>query len=69
MKIKRKAVSVVVQRTVQLKQFHPVTLTVSESAEVMEGQSVKDIKLELYKSATESVTKFLNQEVREHGEE
>ncbi len=69
MAIKRKAVSVSVSRTVQLRQYHPATVTVSESAEVPPGMDAKDVKLELYKSATASVTKFLKNEVREHGDD
>lgn len=69
MTFKRKTVSVTVSRTVQVQQFQPSTVTVAESAEVPEGATASEVKLELYKSATASVTKFMNQEIRKYSEE
>lgn len=68
-KIKRKMVSVTVARTVQITQFHPSTVTVAESAEIPDGMTSEEVKLELYKSATKSVTKFMNQEIKKYEEE
>lgn len=69
MATKRKSVTVSVSRTIQLKQYHPVGITITETAEVPPDENYKDIELELYKSATKAVTKFLDNEIREHGED
>jgi hypothetical protein len=62
-KIKRKTVSVSVSRTVQITQYHPSTVTVTEEAEIPEGMTHVEVKEVLYKSASASVVKFMNNEI------
>ncbi len=69
MKIKRKQISVTVTRTVQLQQYHPATVSVTEVADIPEGEDYEAVRTALYKSATKAVTKFLRNEVRLHGED
>lgn len=69
MKIKRRTVTVSVTRTVQLQQYHPATVSVTEVADIPPGEDYDEIRKELYKSATKAVTRFLKNEVRLHGEE
>lgn len=61
--LKRKTVSVTVSRTIQITQFHPSTVEVTETADVPEDASVDEIKAILYKAASKSVVKFINAEI------
>lgn len=69
MAIKRKTVSVKVTRTVQVQQYQPSTIEVTETADVPEGSDPRDVKDELYKSASASVVKFMNAEIKKYSEE
>lgn len=68
MAIKRTSVSITVSRTLQLAQFHPASVSVTEVAEVGDAD-IAEVKLELYRSATASVDKFLRHEVKKYKEE
>lgn len=63
MAIKRKVVSVSISRTIQITQFHPSTVMVTETAEVPTDLTADQVKAELYKSASRSVVKFMNLEI------
>lgn len=66
-KIKRKVVSVTVSRTVQVRNFTPSTVTVTETAEV--GDHDPDIvKDTLYKSASKSMQRFMRAEIAKYKE-
>lgn len=67
-KIKRSQVSVTVSRTVQVRNYTPSTVTVTEIADV--GDNDPDIvKDTLYKSASKSMQKFMRAEIAKYKEE
>lgn len=59
--MKRKQVSVTVTKTVQVVQFEPVVVSVTETADVGDAD-VSEVKAELYESASKSVRKFMKEE-------
>ncbi len=65
-KLKRRSVSVTVTRTVQVVQFQPSTVSVTECADVPEGMSAEEVKAELYESASESMQKFMRGEIKKY---
>lgn len=67
-KIKRKTVSVTVTRTVQVVQFQPSTVSVTETAEVGD-QDPNEVKQELYESASKSMQKFMRGEIKKYKKE
>lgn len=64
-KIKRKTVSVTVSRTVQVVQYQPSTVTVTETADVGD-QDPEEVKLALYESASKSMQKFMRAEIKKY---
>ncbi len=62
-KIKRKTISVTVSRTIQVQQFQPSVVTVTETTELGPDDNPEEVKAVLYKSASRSVTKFMNAEI------
>lgn len=67
--MKRKSISVTVERTVQAQQFQPCVVRVTETADMPPDMTEAEVKLELYKSASASVKKFMIQELKKWGEE
>ena len=60
---KAKTVTVTVARTVQLKQFEPVVVTVSEVHEIKEGESTREVRNAAYNGISASVIKYIDHEV------
>ena len=67
-KIKRTSVSVTVSRTVQVRNYTPSTVTVTETAEVGEGQSAQKVKDALYESASDSMQEYMRKEIKKYRE-
>lgn len=61
-KLKRTEVSITVSRTVQVQQFQPSTVSVTETAEIPEEMTASDVKRALYKSASKAVEEFIESE-------
>ncbi len=66
MKLKRKSVSVTVTRTVQVKQYEPSTISVTETADVPDGMKTSEVKLALYETASASVQKYMRAEIKKY---
>lgn len=62
--MKRKEVSVTVTKTVQAAQFEPVTVSVTETATLEAGDKASTAKDKLYESASESLHKFMKEELK-----
>lgn len=60
--MKRKTVSVTVTKVVQAQQFEPVTISVTETADVGD-EKPSQVKRELYESASASVHRFMKEEL------
>lgn len=60
---KAKTITVTVSRTVQPQQYCPVTVTVSETHEVKEGESTREVRNAAYNSVSASVVKYVEHEV------
>jgi hypothetical protein len=58
-----KTITVTVARTVQLKQYEPVVVTVSETHEVREGESTREVRNAAYNSVSASVVRYVEHEV------
>jgi hypothetical protein len=58
-----KTVTVSVQRTVQIKQYEPVVVIVSETHEVKEGESTREVRNAAYNSVSASVVRYVEHEV------
>lgn len=64
-KIKRRSVSVTVSRTVQVQNYTPSTVTVTETADVGDNDP-EDVKRELYESASKSMQKYMRAEIKKY---
>lgn len=62
--MKRKTVTVTVQKTVQATQFEPIVISVTETAELEEGDKASEAKAKLYESASTSLHKFMKEEIK-----
>jgi len=60
--MKRKTISVTITKTKQVVQFEPLTVTVTEVAELEEGDKASDAKAKLYESVSKSVKQFMEEE-------
>lgn len=63
MTMKRKTVSVTVTKTVQAAQFEPVVISVTETADLEDGDKASVAKQKLYESASASVHRFMKEEL------
>lgn len=62
MTMKRKTVSVTVTKVVQAAQFEPVTISVTETADIGDDKA-SEVKQKLYESASASVHRFMKEEL------
>lgn len=62
--MKRKTVSVTVTKVVQAEQYEPVTVSVSETADLEDGDKASETKRKLYESASKSLHKFMREEIK-----
>lgn len=51
-----------VSRTIQARQFEPVTVDVTETIDVQDEEEVSEARLNLYKDVTRSVKKYIDNE-------
>ena len=59
-------ISVKVSRTQQVKQYEPVTVEVVHTVELEADEDVEERRLEIYKSVTQAVKKYIDNEVRKY---
>jgi CTP:molybdopterin cytidylyltransferase MocA len=64
-----KTVTVTVQRTVQIRQYEPVVVTVSETHEVLEGESTREVRNAAYNGISASVVKYVEHEVENYSKD
>lgn len=62
--MKRKSVSVSVQKTVQAASYEPVVISVTEVADLEDGEKASEVKRKLYKSASDSLHTFMQEELK-----
>lgn len=62
--MKVKTVSATVTKMVQAAQYEPLTISVTVTADLEEGDSAKKAKRKLYESASESVHEFMAEEIK-----
>ena len=65
-------ISIRVARTVQVKQYEPVTVEVIQTVKVdddADEETIDKIRLDTYKKVTGSVKKFIDNEQRKYGKE
>lgn len=56
--------TVTITKTIQVVQFEPVTVTVSETYDIEDGEDVVAIRSHAYNSCAKSVVRYLNNEIR-----
>jgi len=66
---KAKTVTVTVQRTVQIRQFEPVVVIVSETHEVKEGESTREVRNAAYNGISASVVKYVAHEIENYSKD
>jgi hypothetical protein len=64
-----KTVTVTVHRVVQIKQFEPVSVTVSETHEVKDGESTREVRNSAYNSVSASVVRYIEHEVENYSKD
>jgi hypothetical protein len=64
-----KTVTVTIQRTVQIKQFEPVVVIVSETHEVKEGESTREVRNAAYNGISASVVKYIDHEIDNYSQD
>ena len=64
-----KTVTVTVQRTVQIRQFEPVVVIVSETHEVKDGENTREVRNAAYNSVSSSVVKYIEHEVENYSKD
>lgn len=57
-------VTVSVQKTIQVVDFEPVVIGVSETYTLQEDDDVAEIRTEMYNRCAKSVVRYLNNEIR-----
>lgn len=62
------SVVVTVQRTVQVRQYEPVTVTVTETHRPEPGESAKAVRLQVYNQVGASVARFMDHEIARYSE-
>lgn len=61
--MKRKSITVTLTKTVQASQFEPLIVTISETAEMGEGDKVSDVREKLYESTSKGLHKVMGEEL------
>ncbi len=56
--------TVTVQKTIQVVQFEPVTVTVSETYDIEPGDDVTAIRAHAYNNCAKSMVRYLNNEIK-----
>jgi hypothetical protein len=64
-----KTVTVTIQRTVQIKQYEPVVVIVSETHEVQDGETTRDVRNAAYNSVSASVVRYIDHEVENYSKD
>jgi hypothetical protein len=62
--MKRKTLSVTVTKVVQAAQFEPLTVSITEVAELEEGDKVKKVRDRLYESVSDSLHAVMGEELK-----
>lgn len=62
-------ITVTINRTVQLKKFEPLTITVTEVHQVQEGEDPRAVRLQVYNQVATSVASYMNKELERYTEE
>lgn len=62
--MKNKTISVTVTKMVQAAQYEPLTISVTQSAELEAGDKAKECKRKLYEAASSSVHEYMGEELK-----
>lgn len=66
--MKRKSLTITVSKTVQVKQYEPVTITLTDIVELESDDDPKDVRNRVYKELTKSLVVYLNHEIKQYAE-
>ena len=61
-----RTIQITVSRTVQVKQYEPVSVTISETIELDDDEHVDASRLALYKVVTQNVKRYIENEVNKY---
>jgi len=59
--------TVTVSKTVQIKQFEPATVTITEIHQLTDGDDARRVRSEVYSNISKSVVRMINNEIAVHG--
>lgn len=62
-----KSLTVTVSKTVQIKQYEPSTVTLTEVHELADGDDARLVRREVYSNLSKSVLAMINHEIEIHG--
>lgn len=68
-KLRITSVAVTVSRTIQVRQFEPVRVDLTQTAEVAEGDNPSDVRRELYEATSKSLRAMMRFELEKWREE
>jgi len=60
---------VTISRTVQIRQYEPVTVTVTEKHKLGEDEEPKKVRLQVYNQVATDLARFMDRELKRYSEE
>lgn len=64
--MKTRTITIEVCKTVQVQSYEPVSVRVVETVEIEEDDDVSEIRLSTYKSVTQAVKKYIDNELTKY---
>jgi hypothetical protein len=61
--------TITISRTVQAKQYEPVTVTITERHKLEEGENIANVRLEVYNQIAPSLARYMDKELARYTEE
>jgi hypothetical protein len=58
----KRTITIEVSKTIQIKQFEPVSVKVSETIQLTDDMDATEARTDLYKDVTRAVTKYIDNE-------
>lgn len=60
--------TITLSRTVQVRQYEPVTVTITERHKLQEGENIANVRLEVYNQIAPSLARFMDKELARYSE-
>lgn len=63
------SITITISRTIQVKQYEPLTVTVTETYQCEEDDDLQEVRNAAYKQVADSVAKYLKREYKRYTED